>query len=153
LTHVYNREKAEEFLQNELNRGTRYKTNFSIILVEPENSKNETDSPEKSADRLILADLAGLIKKNIRRTDIVGRWDDEKLIIVLPETNLKQACKAAEKIRNLIISHSFPVTCSFGIASYEESDDKDSLLARAGNALAEAINCGGGKVGYTGIMD
>ena len=54
---------------------------------------------------------------------------------------IEEAKMLADKLRNSIHQHEFPVikqvTCSIGIASYQTGDNEDSLLARADKAVFE----------------
>ncbi|MFO1250816.1 MAG: diguanylate cyclase [Inhella sp.] len=76
----------------------------------------------------------------MRGTDLVGRWGGEEFLILCPDTGPAGALALAEKLREGIAAHAFPVvghkTSSFGVATLRPSDEVPALLARADAALA-----------------
>lgn len=90
----------------------------------------------------VLKELARIIKKNLRQIDIFCRVGGEEFMIILPETEEKNAYQISEKLRKIVESHSkesIPkVTISLGIAQFFKNDDKDNLLKRVDNALYKA---------------
>ncbi len=65
---------------------------------------------------------------------------------MLPQTNINDGYKLAEKIRKIISSNTFKhiqsITCSIGISTLGKEDTTDSLIKRADNALYKAKNGG-----------
>jgi two-component system cell cycle response regulator len=92
----------------------------------------------------------------VRKDDIFGRFGGEEFLLILPHTNASQAAAAAEKIRNLLASHTFPfrekqplglVSVSGGVAAYPQHGlDAAGLLHAADEALYEAKRAGRNKV-------
>lgn len=152
LTQVYNRSKLETLLQAELNRGKRYRSPFSAMLIEVDNFSRISETLGASAGEEVLIKLAALLKKNIRRTDSVGRWDTARFMVILPETNISQACTAAEKLRLLIDSFNFPIPekpfCSIGLTAFIENDDPESIVLRIEKALIASKANGRNKVEF-----
>lgn len=67
---------------------------------------------------MVLVQAGKVLTQNTREADTLGRWDGEEFLIVLPYTDLGQACALAEKLRLTISELMLPVvahkTCSFG---------------------------------------
>lgn len=151
LTQLNNRLKLDEVLQDELERSTRYGTDFSVILLDIDHFKNVNDDFGHLTGDLVLVELADILKKNVRVTDTVGRWGGEEFLIILPQTGLANALLAAEKIRAVVDKTEFTkaghITCSFGVSSFREGDNQDTLLYRADKALYDAKNSGRNQVG------
>lgn len=152
-TQVYNRYKLDSLLQYEMNRSVRYHTNFSVIILEPDICEKYNDDSALCRGNDVLAPLAKILKNNIRRTDAVGKWEDEKFLVILPETNPEQACIVAEKIRHIISSSEFfsaeQISCSFGVSSFFEGDDLEKIMLRAEKSLCKAKSSGENKIVYT----
>ncbi len=54
-----------------------------------------------------LRDIAAILKKRLRRTDLCGRYDQTKLCVFLPAASIKNARRLADRIRLTIAGHSF----------------------------------------------
>ena len=54
-----------------------------------------------------LKEVADLLKRNLRRVDLVGRYGGEEFIVVMPETRIANAAEVAERIRSNIARHDF----------------------------------------------
>lgn len=82
---------------------------------------------------------------------LFARWGGEEFVILLSNANLEVGVKIAEEKRKLIEQYCFAnnlkVTCSFGVASMEKGDDKESILKKADDALYGAKNSGRNCVG------
>lgn len=139
LTQLYNRTKIDELFQIELNRADRYQTPLSLILIDLDHFKSVNDNYGHLVGDKVLLELALLLKQNIRDADHLGRWGGEEFLIISSDTTLIQARQYAEKLRQLIAAYSFSEvgtrTGSFGVASYHEGDDADSMTKRADDCL------------------
>lgn len=150
LTQIYNRLKLDEILQREINICRRYHTDLSIILLDLDHFKQVNDKYGHIAGDNVLVHLADTLKKNTRINDAIGRWGGEEFLVILPHTNIEEACKAAEKLRVVVEKEVFPVighqTCSFGVTNYFSGDNNDKLLLRADMALYKAKKSGRNRV-------
>lgn len=150
LTQIFNRLKLDEILQREINICRRYHTDLSIILLDLDHFKQVNDKHGHIAGDNVLVHLAATLKKNTRINDAIGRWGGEEFLVILPHTNVEEACKAAEKLRVVIEKEGFPIigrqTCSFGVTNYYSGDNNDKLLLRADMALYKAKKSGRNRV-------
>lgn len=152
LTSIYNRIHLEESFKEELNRAKRYKTNFSVIMLDIDYFKEVNDTYGHDVGDDVLIDTVNILKQNIRATDILGRWGGEEFLIILPQTDILEAEQLAEKLRVAIYNHNFSKigkkTCSFGVSEFKDDDDETSknIVKRADNALYEAKNLGRNRV-------
>ena len=100
----------------------------------------------------VLKQLAEIIIRTVRSADLAARFGGEEFVILMPETDKKQAKDAAERIRKIVESTEFKLThavghikktVSIGIAFLDElGDSGQSLLKRADEALYKAKNGG-----------
>ena len=139
LTGIYNRRKFEELLNNEMNRAKRYSHPLSLILLDIDNFKNINDKLGHRRGYKDLKHLASLLQKNIRNMDLIARWGGDEFILVLPNTEKKQAKEKADKLKILIENtlkiKNTPITCSFGVSQFESEDSKLTLFERTDKAL------------------
>lgn len=154
LTEIYNRAKLDKTLQEEFNRSKRYKTEFSVILIDIDFFKKVNDTFGHQIGDDVLKESAQVLKDSIRLTDVLGRWGGEEFLIISPQTNLEGAVKIAEHINNAIKLYKFKtypnkVTMSIGVASYFEDMSKiEEILLNADKSLYKAKENGRDRVVY-----
>lgn len=150
LTGLFNRLKLDKTLTEEVTRGERYNTDFSVILVDVDKFKQVNDTHGHEVGDAVLVDIAGILGNHVRTTDLVGRWGGEEFLIVCRGSPLEAAATVAEKLRHVIAVHEFSVvghkTASFGLAQFRAGDNVKSVLARADLALYQAKNSGRNRV-------
>lgn len=142
LTGLYNRSKIESIINDEMDRAKRYKRIASVIIVDIDHFKSVNDSYGHHVGDIVLKEFALILKNGVRKVDSVGRWGGEEFIIILPETNVREAKKVAEQIRIKVESYVFSVikqkTGSFGVVEYIYGDSVQSIIIRADKALYKA---------------
>lgn len=156
LTGLYNRRYFEKVLPQELERARRYNLSFSVLLIDADNFKKVNDTFGHPMGDRILATIGQTIKKALRTVDFAFRYGGEEFIVILPEASMKSAHRAAERIRQRIISDSRkvlcsdlaePVTVSIGIACYpRDAAEGDALVALADNLLYQAKGAGKNRI-------
>ncbi len=139
LTQLHNRTKIDDLFKMELSRVNRYQGSLSLILVDLDHFKEVNDNYGHLIGDKVLQELASLLKNSVRSADHIGRWGGEEFLILSSDTNLEQARQHAEKLRQLIEHHEFSEvghkTGSFGVATYHDGDDADSMTKRADDCL------------------
>lgn len=146
LTNAYNRHKLDE-----ITRGGRFildNKDISLIIIDIDFFKKINDTFGHDKGDIVLKELAGILKNNIKSDDVLIRWGGEEFLIVLYNCNETQALKIAEKIRKKVesfISKVCRITISLGVSSYNGNDYKESIN-KADKALYYAKNSGRNKV-------
>jgi polar amino acid transport system substrate-binding protein len=84
----------------------------------------------------ILKSLVKVLKLNIRKFDLVGRWGGEEFLIICLDNTINQTSSLCKKLQKLIRkikvgNTSQHITVSFGIAQYKEDETIEKLLHRA----------------------
>ena len=145
LTGVYNRHMFEEQLKKEMHRAKRYSNALSVILMDIDDFKAINDNHGHKIGDEVLVELAILLQKHLRESDIIARWGGEEFIIILPEMAENQAEIKAEELRKLIeyevFTKALKVTCSFGLTQYIQGDTMDSIFIRSDDAMYKAKEC------------
>jgi len=136
LTGLPNRRALMEMLELEIERARRHRRPLSTYghLV---------------GDR-VLRELAFLIRRNLRSTDVVGRFGGEEFMIIMPETDFNRAVYIMERIRRSTEQTFFdPVgslSISIGVTEFREEDTLQTLIARADEHLYTAKREGKNRV-------
>lgn len=147
LTGLYNRNFLYEMLPLMIAEAHRYEKPLSLIILDVDHFKQFNDTWGHDVGDLVLKHVAKLLQNNIRSADIPCRYGGEEFVIVLPDTHLENAVRAAEKIRNVVedtplVLEDQPeplrVTLSLGVAELKKEDTLDTLIRRADQALYAA---------------
>jgi len=150
LTGVSNRYKLTEYINAEHTRYKRYGMPLSLIMVDIDHFKMINDTHGHAVGDEVLVELSGLMLRNIRDTDSLGRWGGEEFLIITPITSLDDALEFSERMRANIERRSFPVagrvTCSFGVVELGHDETVQELLERVDAALYKAKNNGRNRV-------
>jgi diguanylate cyclase (GGDEF)-like protein len=151
LTGLYNRRYLWEFLRREWVRARRGGRPLSVIMLDLDHFKRINDSFGHQAGDYVLAAVAGLLRNEIRSSDIVCRYGGEEFALVLPEASYESVRQRAEEIRAAIkqldLRHQGValggITASLGIAQFpHHADGPDALMTAADAALYEAKSTG-----------
>ena len=151
LTGLFNRHKLYEIADHEVTRSKRTGEPFSIIIFDIDHFKKINDTYGHDVGDYVLAAVAKLVQKHIRKYDYLFRWGGEEFVILSPHTDSKGAYKLAEKIRRLIESFEFEkvghISVSLGVSQfYPETDENiESVIKRADNALYQSKREGRNK--------
>ncbi|WP_035587596.1 diguanylate cyclase [Hippea jasoniae] len=145
LTKLYNRRYAFTFLQQLINLSKRNNQPLSFVILDIDKFKKINDTYGHNVGDEALKHIANLIQSTIRKSDIAGRWGGEEFCIILPETQLNEACMVAEKVRKAITTTpleigatTITINISAGVSTLKENEDANSLIKRADDALYEA---------------
>ncbi len=149
LTGLYNRHQFDISLNHEFNRSQRYKTPFSLAMIDIDHFKNINDTLGHQFGDFVLKEISQIIQQAFRKTDIVYRYGGEEIAILMPETDSEHAFLPLERLRQKISSHDFGgenVTVSIGVAGYKNNNSASEILKSADNMLYKAKNSGRNKV-------
>jgi diguanylate cyclase (GGDEF)-like protein len=153
LTNLYNRRYLNETLPRELARVERDNNSLSVVISDIDHFKMINDTYGHPVGDKFLVNIASLMKKNARGSDIVCRYGGEEFLLVMPNTSLDAAAKRAEEIRQkcaeVIIQHEgkdLRITMSFGVATHpNHGKEAEEIIIKADAALyrakAQGRNC------------
>lgn len=150
LTQLSNRKHIDSIFKREIKRSYRYEGFVSVILFDVDNFKNVNDTYGHNIGDKVLKKIAKTVSSSVRELDAVGRWGGEEFIVVCPETSLHNTMILAEKIRknveDIIFIELSGVTCSFGVAQYDNKQSYENLIHAADMALYKAKHSGKNRV-------
>ncbi len=155
LMDIYNRRMLIEVVEIELKKLKKYSGCLSVLMIDIDHFKIVNDIYGHQAGDDVLSQLAKMCKTAIHRSDVIGRYGGEELLILLPKTDEKKAYLIAENIRKSIADWDFSsnkelihITVSIGIKTIHSDDsntDLEELIRGADKALYQAKNGGRNK--------
>lgn len=154
-TDLYNHAFFISRVKEEIARAKRSKTLFSLLIMDIDNFKRFNDTYGHLAGDEVIIQIAQLLKREFRESDIISRFGGEEFTILFPNTGHRISASLAERIRssveNLKISYkgeTLRVTISLGISNYNwvENIDSNGILKRADDALYESKSNGRNRV-------
>lgn len=140
------------FLQNE---------KLSILMFDVDFFKKFNDTYGHECGDFVLIEVANLIKKNLRDSDIASRYGGEEFTVMLDRTGKEEAILVAERIRSAIDEHDFVfnnqhlhVTISVGVSVFDSETNlvysPNELVNQADQGLYKSKSAGRNKVTYFG---
>lgn len=145
ITQIYSRERAVS---------ARAQRPFAVALIDLDRFKSINDTHGHAIGDDVLRRTAAAVTACLRRSDAVGRWGGEELVVLLPNTDTIGAGHALNKVladvRGLGFlgkdGAKFSVTFSAGAVVAAPSESLDEAIARADLLLYEAKNAGRDRV-------
>lgn len=139
LTQIANRMHFNLLFEHALHIAVREHSNLSLIFFDIDHFKRVNDTHGHLVGDDVLRHICYLVKKSLRKSDLIARWGGEEFIILLPNTSVDFASKVAENLREMIYNETFDVvghlTCSFGVTQLVGNEIGDKLLQRVDELL------------------
>lgn len=153
LTGLYNVRYFRRQLHQQLELYKRYRIPFSLIMFDLDELKQLNDIRGHDAGDVALKNLAAILKKEKRETDIAVRYDGDEFFLLLPGTAADEGERLAYRISrrvkelNLHTQGEAITGVSIGIVSCPDNGtDVGALRAKADRAMYLAKTLGGGTV-------
>lgn len=93
-----------EKLKEEMSRSKRYKHALTAILLDVDEFRKINEALTYKGGDQILTLIVKIIKKTIRTVDIITRYSGDRFLLILPNTNKREAMELAERIRENVSS-------------------------------------------------
>lgn len=154
LTSLYNRRYFEDEVKKQIIKAKTANLPYSVLMLDADLFKRVNDTYGHKTGDKVLIELASKSEKALRDKDIVARYGGEEFVVFLPEINAAQAYKVADRLRQSIASiivysddnQEVRFTVSIGVSSSEISDNVDTLVKTADEALYRAKQNGRNRV-------
>lgn len=150
LTGVTSQRSFVDVAASEVARARRYGQPLTMLLVDPDNFREHTETFGTAFSDEALRAIASACRHESRNTDVVGRVGGEQFAVLLPSTELAGGLVLAERIRERIHRHVFSgdlaavrSTLSVGVAELGSDDASvERLIAEAATAVQRAQAAG-----------
>ena len=130
LTGLPNRRYLEERLFEEVERSKRHGTPLSFMIIDVDRFKSYNDIFGHTNADLVLVKTAQIMRRSVRAIDMSARFAGDEFCVVLPETELVDAARIAERLRKGVNHTEYrseqgelmgKVTISVGVSSLSPS--------------------------------
>ncbi len=155
LTKLYNKRGLDESLERKEAEFKRYGHNFSVAMFDLDYFKKVNDTYGHEAGDAVLAAFAGILKKESRSVDVIGRFGGEEFLAILSDTDTKGGVIFAEKVRKHVQKSRFmykgqriDVTVSSGVSERARHISLQAVLNSADEYLYKAKHDGRNRVAY-----
>ncbi len=144
VTGLYNSRHLHEILRREAARSKRYKLRFSLVFLDIDFFKHVNDNHGHLVGSMLLGEMADVIRKNLRESDIAIRYGGDEFVLLLPETTRKGALELVKRLRLSVNRNRFMrkkgfnihITASYGISCFpSDSNNEVHLLRLADQAM------------------
>ncbi len=153
LTEVNNRRQFMLLAEHEFKHKRRSNHPISVLMADIDHFKQINDTYGHAIGDQVLKTVAQTCLGNIREIDVLGRYGGDEFAIILPETDLEEACQIAERIRLHIAGLAIPIknefikiSLSLGVSCAKDKQDLETLIKRADAALYIAKYAGRDRV-------
>jgi diguanylate cyclase (GGDEF)-like protein len=154
LTSLPNRRTFETRLAAAAGYFDRYARPFSLVIMDVDHFKRFNDTWGHEAGDRVLQHVAEVVRGTVRDVDLPARLGGEEFVVLLPETGLRAAVEAAERIRRAVEGRAvvwngrpLSVTISLGVAACPDCIPSPAdVLAAADAALYRSKGNGRNRV-------
>lgn len=147
LTGLNNHKKLQESLSREIATAQKYSSNLAFCIIDISNISGINADLGHAKGDLVIKEVAKRIRKNVRNTDIIGRYGGDEIGIIMPDTSETEAKYVCEFLLYNLACTMFDdlgqLKFSCGISFYPTSTTKQEKLT----VLAEqALYMAKGKI-------
>ena len=160
LTGLYNRRYFMEKLAQQKALSERNDSDFVICFCDLDNFKQINDSYGHQTGDIVLQTFADILTSSIREIDYAARFGGEEFVCLLVNTDIENARKITERIRESLDNYNFSdiaptlhATVSIGISNFKQFNTIQETLMDADNKMYHAKQLGRNKVVSTGAEE
>ena len=151
-TGLLNSATMQQELISQVSRSRRYHNPLSVVLIRLQDTTSHSEAVAAIQKQRLSRGIARMLKEKLRWVDVVGCWDKDAFMLILPETALESASKLVRKIDSYITRlkqdeervGDSTVNVTIGLAEWGKGDDIHTLIARVeASAKGEGANAVG----------
>jgi len=157
LTGCFSRRSGEETLEMQFTLARRSQAPLAVAFVDLDHFKSINDGFGHEVGDTVLTTAATRISGNLRRGDMLVRWGGEEFVVILPNTDIRQANDVFRRLKHRGFGtrpDGSPVTASIGIAERREEsvDDWQQLIDVADRRMYLAKHSGRDRIVHCGPL-
>jgi diguanylate cyclase len=150
LTGLKNRRRFEQDLRVAMARGSRDGTTGAVLMLDLDGFKQVNDSHGHPAGDRMIEEIAGVLRRRTRESDVLARLGGDEFAVVLPRCSLAEAQMVAESIAGAVRDYRSddadlePITASVGVAMFGDDPrtSTESVISEADTAMYAAKDGG-----------
>ncbi|MDA0236798.1 MAG: GGDEF domain-containing protein, partial [Proteobacteria bacterium] len=150
LTNLPNRRSGMNALAKAWAASSRFEQPLSVMMLDIDHFKRINDGHGHAVGDTVLRDVAQAIQHSARKDDSMCRMGGEEFLVICPNTDLKAAVQAAERLRRMVErlriqagETEIQISVSIGVATREVGmTETDALVNAADRALYRAKQAG-----------
>jgi diguanylate cyclase (GGDEF)-like protein len=144
LTQLFNREYFFERLDREIDRARSLQGPLAVLVLDIDRLDAINEAHERKTGDVALAELAKVILKCTRATDIPARLGEDEFGVIMPETDRRGAFVVATRIRRMLEvtpvcernGRPLKLSVSLGVAGFPwDGQSGDELVQKADDAM------------------
>ena len=155
LTGAVNRHQFNKVLAKEISQADHKKLPLSIMLLDIDNFKRVNDNYGHGVGDEVLIQFYRACEETVRATDVVARIGGEEFVVILPQTQAKNAYQFAERLREKIQqlevrvdNNKIDLTVSIGVSQWKKEaySSAEEFVESADKLLYQAKDGGRNRV-------
>ncbi|WP_176441789.1 putative bifunctional diguanylate cyclase/phosphodiesterase [Granulicella rosea] len=142
LTGLPSRSLLRDRMEVAIERGKRFQSLFSVLMIDLDNFKRVNDSLGHQAGDAILVEVANRLRSCLRKVDTIARYGGDEFVVLLTELRSRSHAEtvgrkiiAALAAPIVVGNHEIAVTASIGLSMFPDSIEPDELLRHADVAM------------------
>ena len=144
LTGLYNSRYLRQVLHRESKRASRSRRPLSLLFIDLDGFKTVNDNHGHLSGSRALVEVADVMRRCARETDVLARFGGDEFTVVLPDTGSEGAVAVGERYRERIGANSFlgsqgldiHLTVSVGVATLPDlAASAEELIKAADTAM------------------
>lgn len=156
LTHLLSRRLLDGILRREHHQVRTRGGDYALLMIDIDHFKQINDTYGHTVGDAVLKEVAGIIRQNLRVTDLAFRYGGEEILVLMPLSKGADPLPIAEKLRKVVsegVHHKadtpdLQVSISIEVSQYSRHPHPDysHLLKEADAALYRAKEAGRNRV-------
>jgi diguanylate cyclase (GGDEF)-like protein len=141
-TGVPNHALTESYLREQLDLFEKHHIPFAVFVVRADSLHDFQGLHGREAGVAILSAVARTLRHSLRATDFLGRWGEDRFVVLLPYSGRTPLEPAVERLRSVVSCTAIPwwgdmlsVRISAALIKARESDSLESLKGRIESCL------------------
>ena len=148
LTRIHNRRYFFPAASAAIADMLRQRAPFALLMIDLDRFKEINDAYGHATGDRVLQVVAALLKGQTRDGDVLARFGGEEFVMALPNTEMADANRLAERLleslrgvsfsergKNIHVTASIGISCLSGTESSDRDDLLETLLSEADRAL------------------
>jgi diguanylate cyclase (GGDEF)-like protein len=138
LTGLANYRRLLDVLENETERTNRSGRSFAVLLLDLDGLKDINDNYGHLVGSRSICRVADVLRIHCRAVDTAARYGGDEFALVLPETQLDEARRVANRIREVMANDEEKpaLSVSIGVSVYHGDGERiEKLLSEADHDL------------------